>query len=209
VNTADNVYGESGFEDMTRQLTTEERAAFAEMLKPHHEYLARFCNRLRRSDEDGRDLYQQAILKALVKLDSLKNRNRFRQWLCSIIVNEHRSCCRRERLRRLIGLSPQHQGTANSPDPDRIIRLRQCLQRLTPAKREAVVLFEVEGFTIEEIAEIQRISATAAKTRVSRARRELKELFPGDRPRPGTPRARQVNGHGYRTRLDTIEKAHR
>ena len=38
---------------MTRKLTTEERAAFAEMLKPHHEYLARFCSRLCRSDEDG------------------------------------------------------------------------------------------------------------------------------------------------------------
>ncbi len=38
---------------MTRQLTTEERAAFAEMLEPHHEYLAQFCNRLCRSDGDN------------------------------------------------------------------------------------------------------------------------------------------------------------
>jgi RNA polymerase sigma-70 factor (ECF subfamily) len=204
---------------MTRQLTTEERAAFAEMLKPHHEYLARFCNRLCRSGDDGRDLYQQAILKALVKLDSLRNRRRFRQWLCSIIINEHRSLCRRERLRRLIGLSPQPGRSTNSPsagesavdspDPDRAIRLRQCLQRLTPAKREAVVLFEVEGFTIGEIAEIQKISLTAAKTRVSRARRELRAHFLGDRPRPGTSHARQVNGHGYETRLSAVEKTHR
>jgi len=204
---------------MTRQLTTEQRAAFAEMLEPHHEYLARFCNRLSRSDGDGRDLYQQAILKALVKLDSLRNRRRFRQWLSSIIINEHRSHCRRQRLRRLIGLSPQPGRSTNSPaagesavdppDPDRAIRLRQCLQRLTPAKREAVVLFEVEGFTIGEIAEIQKISLTAAKTRVSRARRELKALFLGERLRSISPHARQVNGHDYRTRLEAVEKAHR
>ncbi len=204
---------------MTRQLTTEQRAAFAELLKPHHEYLARFCNRLCRSDDDGQDLYQQAILKALVKLDSLRNRRRFRQWLSSIVVNEHRSQCRRQRLRQLIGLSPRPGRSTNSPsagesavdppDPDRAIRLRQCLQRLTPAKREAVVLFEVEGYSIGEIAEIQRISVTAAKTRVSRARRELQTLYSGDRPRPGAPRARQVNGHDYRTRLEAAEKAHR
>jgi len=191
---------------MVKPLKTEERAAFAELLKPHHEYLARFCNRLSRSDEDGRDLYQQAILKSLEKLDTLRDRRRFRQWLSSIIVNEHRSYCRRQRVRRLIGLAPQPGKMKNSPsagesavdppDPDRAIRLRQCLQQLSSAKREAVVLFEVEGFTLEEIASIQRISLSAAKTRVSRARRELQELFLGDRPRPQASQTRQVKSHG-------------
>lgn len=193
---------------MKRQLTTEERASFAERLEPHHDYLARFCNRLCRCDDEGRDLYQQAILKALVKRDSLRDRHRFRQWLCSIIINEHRSRCRRERLRRLLGRAPRprhgaertvaHEPATVPPDPDRAIRLRRCLQRLSPAKREAVVLFEVEGFTLEEVAAAQQISLTAAKTRVSRARRELRALYEsGARPEPGASRAEQVNRHEY------------
>ena len=79
---------------------------------------------------------------------------------------------------------------------DRAIRLRQCIQQLAPAKREAVVLFEVEGFTLEEIADIQRISLSAAKTRVSRARKELQELYLGERPRPRTAQTKQVKSHG-------------
>jgi len=195
---------------MNRQLTTEERAAFAERLKPHHEYLARFCSRLCRSDDDGRDLYQQAILKALLKRDSLRNRRRFRQWLCSIIINEHRSRCRRERLRRVFSLSPQRKQATDGPDPDRAIRLRQCLQQLSPARREAVVLFEVEGFTLDEVAELQRTSLAAAKTRVSRARRELRVLFEsGDSPATGDSRAGQVNSHGYGTKLEIAKRANR
>jgi RNA polymerase sigma-70 factor (ECF subfamily) len=195
---------------MNGQLTTEEQAAFAERLEPHHEYLARFCNRLCRCDDDGRDLYQQAILKALVKRDSLRDCRRFRQWLCSIIINEHRSRCRRERLRRLLGLAPRPRQADDRPaadepatvppDPDRAIRVRRCLQRLSPAKREAVVLFEVEGLTLEEVAAVQQISLSAAKTRVSRARRELRALYEsGTRPEPGASRAEQVNRHEYGT----------
>ena len=82
---------------MGKRLTNEQRKAFAGMLQPHHEYLARFCAHLARTDEDGQDLYQQAILKALVKLGSLREDGRFRQWMCSIIVNEHRSRCRSRR----------------------------------------------------------------------------------------------------------------
>jgi RNA polymerase sigma-70 factor (ECF subfamily) len=69
---------------------------------------------------------------------------------------------------------------APAPDPDDLRWLRQGLDRLPERKREAVILHEVEGYSLAEVAEIQRCSLSAAKTRVSRARRELKRLLGGN-----------------------------
>jgi len=197
------------------KLTNQQRAAFAEMLHPHHEYLARFCRHLVGSDEDGRDLYQQAILKALVKLDTLNDPGRFRPWVCSIIVNEHRSHCRKERLRRWFSRSAQQETidsgrTRTDPAVDplnvaRTVRLQWCLQRLSAKKREALVMFEVEGFTLAEIADIQRCSLEAAKTRVSRARRELRRLFVGSRPAIALCPPRREEGHALQISVKPVD----
>jgi len=200
---------------MGARLTNKQRADFADMLRPHHQYLARFCQHLSDSGEDGRDLYQQAILKALVKLDTLKETGRFRQWICTIIVNEHRNHCRKERLRRLFRLSAQQEKinhgltrTGSQSDPDDVgqtIRLRQCLARLSAKKREALLMFEVEGFPLAEIAEIQHCSLTAVKTRVSRARRELRKLFVGGNPSPAARHFNREDDHAFKVGLETME----
>lgn len=200
---------------MGARLTNEQRADFADMLRPHHQYLARFCQHLSHSGEDGQDLYQQAILKALVKLDTLKETGRFRQWICTIIVNEHRNHCRKDRLRRLFRLSTQQEKTNHgltrtgpAMDPENVgqtIRLRQCLARLSAKKREALIMFEVEGFPLAEIAEIQDCSLAAVKSRVSRARRELRKLFMGGELSPAARHLNREDDHAFKVSLETLE----
>ena len=200
---------------MGTRLTSKQRAAFTEMLQPHHQYLGRFCWHLVGLDEDSQDLYQQAILKALVKLDTLKDASRFRQWMCAIIVNEHRNYCRKERLRRLLRLSTQREkvdsGLARtdphgySRDAAQTVRLRRCLARLSARKREALIMFEVEGFPLAEIAEIQHCSLAAVKTRVSRARRELRRLFVGGKSSPAAHFSNREDDHAFEVSLETME----
>ena len=63
--------------------------------------------------------------------------------------------------------------------------LLKAIQQLPNKQREALVLFEISGFNIKEISEIQTSSEGATKTRISRARRQLKELLSEDgRPMP-------------------------
>lgn len=200
---------------MGTRLTTEQRKAFAEMLRPHHQYLARFCRHLMNSDQDGQDLYQQAILKGLAKFGTLKKPNHFRQWLCAIIVNEHRTHCRKERLRQLFILPTRHNNDHDGlPPPNsqgdpydvvQTIRLKQCLARLSAKKREALLLFEVEGFPLAEIAGIQRCSVDAVKTRVSRARKELRRLFLDGRPIATARPAAGEKDHALYVGLETLE----
>ncbi len=193
-------------------LTNAERADFAGLLETHHRYLSGFCCRLAGSDDTGRDLYHQAVLTALEKLKTLRDRERFRPWLASIIVNQHRSLRRRERFRRLFSLEllrdngqlaiNRREPATPAPDLDDARRLRLCLDRLPAAQREAVILHEVEGFNQAEVAEIQRCSLSAAKTRVSRARRELKRLWQaGDVPTVAG-QAKEEKAHELKIRLE-------
>ena len=204
---------------MDTRLSSQQRAAFAKMLRPYHRYLARFCRNLAAADEEGQDLYQQAILKALERRDSLRHPDRFRQWVCSIIVNEHRNLCRKRRLRRLFLLSarqennhsgrPRTEPYSGFPDVAQTVRLRRCLARLSAKKREALILFEVEGFSLADVAEIQDCSIVAIKKRVSRARRELRKTFLGGGRTMAAPVKKREDDHAYTVSLETLEQARR
>lgn len=203
---------------MGTKLTTHQRAAFARMLHPHHRYLARFCLNLTACSEDGQDLYQQAILKALNKLDSLRDHDRFRQWVCSIIVNEHRNLCRKRRLQRLFLLNAQQNDNlgrsqsgpfAGPHDVAQTVRLRRCLAKLSAKKREALILFEVEGFSLADVAEIQDCSIPAVKKRVSRARQELRTMFIGGDKTLIIPARKREETHGYMVGLEAVKQVRR
>jgi len=53
----------------------------------------------------------------------------------------------------------------------------EAIKRLSPAKQEAIILFEISGFSIQEIADIQSTNINTVKTRLARGREELKELL--------------------------------
>ena len=69
------------------------------------------------------------------------------------------------------------------PDPDDAFRrqteadfLYQALARLPELQREAIILFEITGFSIKEIMEIQNSGASAVKQRLARGRKELARI---------------------------------
>jgi RNA polymerase sigma factor (sigma-70 family) len=73
-------------------------------------------------------------------------------------------------------------------------RARAALSRLPPSQREAVVLLEIEGCTLEEIAGLQGSSITAVKTRVSRGRERLRAFYANAGVRPANVRNIEVTG---------------
>jgi RNA polymerase sigma-70 factor, ECF subfamily len=98
----------------------------------------------------------------------------------AILLNVHRHRSRRSWWRRLLPL----EALADEPAaPDRALelegaeRVAHALATLAPTHREAIVLFELEGWNIEEIAEMQRTSTSAVKSRLSRARARLRRHY--------------------------------
>lgn len=164
------------------------------LIEPVHDRALAFARCLCRSRADGDDLYQEALLRALTKLDGLRDDASFRPWLYRVVITVHRNRCRRSFWRRLIPLGDpddgndaaggEHAAASDyrmsdwSPDAaGAAARARTALAVLPAVQREAIVLFELEGWQIDEIAALHRVSASAVKSRLSRGRARLRAYY--------------------------------
>ncbi len=154
------------------------------LLEPIHEDVQLFARRIARSNAEGDDVFQEAVLRAARKLGSLRDRSRFKAWLCSIVVSVHRTRCRRAFWRRLVSSEDAPGADSIGDDGSRWAdqrasadRATAALHTLTAAQREAIVLFELHGYSLEEIAEIQHASLSSVKSRLTRGRDELRRFY--------------------------------
>ena len=175
------------------RLLPEERIARQQrllaLLLPIHDRARRTARRLCACAADGDDLFQEAVLRAFAHLPSLREEGRFGGWFYAVLLSVHRDRNRVSFWRRFLPLDRAPAGVvdAGSQPPwsqvvaeqtrGRALRLTQALGRLPVEQREAVVLFEVEEFSIEEIAEMQGVSQTAVKTRLRRGRQRLRRYY--------------------------------
>jgi len=168
------------------------------LLAPFHEQALATARRLCRSSADGDDLYQEAVLRAFEKLHTLRDESRFRSWFYATLLSRHRSRHRRGFWRRLVPMSdafPEgcepigEDGSGWSAEARRSNRAARALSALAAVQREAIVLFEIDGYSIDEIAAMQQVTISAVKSRLTRGRDRLRRFY----EREGTLEDR-VNG---------------
>jgi RNA polymerase sigma-70 factor (ECF subfamily) len=156
------------------------------LLAPIHGQAAATARRLSRSDADGDDLYQETVLRAFEKLHTLRDESRFRSWFYATLLNRHRTRHRRSFWHRFLPWEeafPDGDGPVGEAGEDRqeraqqALRVARALATLPAEQREAVVLFEVDGYPIEEIASMQRSSVPAVKSRLARGRERLRQWY--------------------------------
>ena len=156
------------------------------LLEPIHAQAITTARRLCRHAADGDDLYQETVLRAFQKLDALRDEASFRPWFFSILLSRHRTRSRRPFWRRFLSLDAQREtgrepvGERGEEWADRMLRaerIARALGHLPDVQREAIVLFEMQDFSIEEIAAVQRASVSAVKTRLMRGRAALRREY--------------------------------
>lgn len=152
--------------------------SFEEQLTLVYPDILRFARGLAGSVTDGDDLLQDALMQALTAYPGLRDRNRFRFWMLRIISNRHRSLLRKRRLKQWLTL----EAIWNLPAPTSLPfeekeAVRQALAELPREQRESLVLFEIVGLSVTEIADMLEVSASAVKSRLSRGRHKLRELY--------------------------------
>lgn len=172
------------------------------LLGPIHDRARRTARRLCRSHADGDDLFQEAALRAAERLDGLRDAARFPGWFYAVLLSVHRARARRAFWRRFLPLGAAPEPPPPPPEDERRLRaarVAEALAALPAPQREALVLFEVDGFTIEEIAQMQGDSVSAVKTRLSRGRRRLRARYEAlgtqEEPAPVAAPLRR-GGHG-------------
>jgi RNA polymerase sigma-70 factor, ECF subfamily len=163
-----------------------DRAAFDELVRRTHADTYTLAHRLCGNEEDARDVVQDAYLRAYKGLKRFRGEAQFSTWMYRITANCANTLMAKRSKHRHDELPDTVEDTDHERDPaaraDAIAfreDLEEALAGLSPKLRAVVVLRDVYELPHEDIAAELGITETAAKVRLHRARRQLKErLFP-------------------------------
>lgn len=147
------------------------------LLEPLHAELRACARRLCRSSADGDDLFQEAALRALGKIDMLDREEAFRAWFYRVLLSVHRNRIKRSFWSRLVPIGDREPAAELASDLGGAERIRQALASLPVEQREAVVLHDIQELSVEEIAEVQGVSPSAVKSRLVRGRKRLRSIY--------------------------------
>ncbi|MCP4684060.1 MAG: RNA polymerase sigma factor [bacterium] len=154
---------------------------FWKLAEPEHLRARAYCRKLIGNREDGDDLYQDSLVTALSRFDSLRDHNAFRAWLYRIVINTFKNRLRQPWYRRLLPLTLEIEDRFGGEDPAEGHAAKRTLRRafraVTPSERALVTLFELEGWSIAELAALYGARDGAIKVRLSRIRRKMREAL--------------------------------
>ncbi len=161
---------------MTKEVRTEFERLLAEMRPKLH----RYCARMTGSTVDGEDIVQDAMIKALDALAAVGTLDNPGGWLFRIAHNSALDFLRRHAREPVMKPAEDLDMIAASEPPEQgediaVTSLRTFL-RVPALQRSAVILKDVLGHSIEEIASITGATPAAAKSALQRGRARLREL---------------------------------
>lgn len=163
--------------------------AFGELVLRYQDRLFNSLMLMVSSHEDARDLVQEAFVLAFRRLDSFRGDSAFYTWLFRIGVNAAISFRRKmsrqkatsiDAAREALGLEPPDRRHDGKPShrlevQEQQALVRQALSELSDDFRQALVLAEIEGLSYEEAADVMGCPIGTIRSRIHRARNELKE----------------------------------
>jgi RNA polymerase sigma-70 factor, ECF subfamily len=185
---SDKAPGAMDDRELVRRAQGEDQEAFEELLRRHQHRVFAVAGGILRRREDVEDIAQQVFVKAYFSLKRFDQRAAFSTWLYKITVNECWDLLRKKKVRPLVYESDLSEEQAkqviaaegkNSGGPDISDRLeaRERVERLMEGLDERdrlmLILKEVEGFAVEEIAQVLDLNANTVKVRLFRARRRI------------------------------------
>ena len=164
-----------------------DEAAWGQLVEATYREVYSLCLRILRDPDDAAEATQDTYLKAWRALGSFRGEAKISTWLYRVATNsaisklrsrkrtrEHETQVEDETLARVPGAASTHGRALATLDRE---QLEQALRLLAEHYRVAVVLRDVYGLSIEEIAREMKISETAAKVRVHRGRKKLHDLM--------------------------------
>lgn len=150
---------------------------FAENLMKMEKSLYYTAKSILKNDFDCADAVQEAALTAYSKLSSLKHPEYFKTWMTRILINE---CYRMLRSKRYHSGLEEAREMSEVENSSEMTELIVEIDSLNPGLRLPFVMYYSVGYTTKEIAKTLRISESAVKTRLFRAREALKSKLKGD-----------------------------
>ena len=175
-------------------------SAFGRLVQKYQDRLFNAMVHMLGDAEDARDTVQDAFVQAFVKLETFQQTAAFYTWLYRIAFNS--AISRRRRSRPVESLDRNRETSGDEPadaaagDPlesqERAAQVRQALSQVSPEHRQILVLRDIDDLSCEEIGEVLQLPVGTVRSRLHRARLQLKELL--------------QSAHARRTRLKSARR---
>lgn len=176
---------------LVRRAQAGDEAAYEILVRTHQHRVVAIASRLLRGSEDAEDIAQQVFVKAYFSLRRFDLRSKFSTWIYKIAVNECWNHLRKKKARPLLyeadlteEQSERLEGEAQrsgTVDPEESVRQHDLaewlLSQIDTMDRIMLELKEIQGFSIDEIAQMLELNANTVKVRLFRARGKLVELY--------------------------------
>lgn len=198
-----NVANETAEGFSLQRLRSGDRQEFARLVETYSGVIYRLALKIVGNPQDAEDVLQEAFIKALRHLPDFDGRSKVSTWLYRIATNEALMLLRRRK--QVFSIDEPEAGGEEEQPPKEIVdwcclpedelmsaesrlHIDQAIDRLSPASKVVFLLREMEGLSTQETAEVLSLSETAVKTRLSRARLQMREQlsqYYGDRMAKG------------------------
>jgi RNA polymerase sigma-70 factor (ECF subfamily) len=177
---------------LVRQAQAGDQGAFARLINPHIRETYHVALKITHNREDAEDVSQQALLSAYTHMDQFQGNSRFSTWLTRIVINEALMKVRKRRSEDHYLCYDDGQDEGASPvdmlraaetfHPDVLYTraenqraLREAISRLRVSSQVVIWLLGLEERRTKEAAKVLHLSQSAVKTRLARARQQLRE----------------------------------
>ncbi len=176
---------------LVRRICAGERQLFHQLVRRYERFLYRAALAITHNPADAEDVVQETLLRAYEHLEQYRGEARFASWLTQIALNTARMKLRKEHASQWESLDEPVE-TEDGVVPREVVEwrenpeeqlsrqereevLRQALQGLPRGYREVIVLRDMQLLSTQETAEALGLSLANVKTRLSRARLQLRE----------------------------------
>ncbi len=176
--------------DLVRAALDGRLGAFETLIRRYDQMLYRTARRLSLTHEEAQDVVQESFLKAFRKLEQFRAMAKFSTWLTRIAINESLETLRKRNYFRETSLDTYYDDEEGDstlqiidwgPNPEQRFReselraiLSNALDQLRPILRSVFVLRDMEGLSAREAAELLDITEVVVRSRLFRARTELR-----------------------------------
>lgn len=177
--------------DLVARTRAGDTSAYEQLVKQYERQIFRTANHITQNREDAEDITQDVFFKAFQKLHQFKGDSKFSTWLVRIAVNESLMRLRKRKTSRTVSMDQDVQTEEGSiprdfaewrPNPEQIYSqselgdiLRKTIAGLPPGFRTVFTLRDIENLSTEETAAALKLSVPAVKSRLLRARLQLRE----------------------------------
>jgi RNA polymerase sigma-70 factor, ECF subfamily len=158
----------------------DKQIEFLKMLEPINGQLSKYAVALSKNREIAKDIVSEAILITYQNFENIRDKSKFSHYIWKVTKRLYKRHCWKSRLFGDYNseIAEQIPDRTSFSDKDFDIQiLYKNLDKLPAKQKEAIILFEISGFSIEEIKNIQGGTISAVKSRLKRGREKLTKLL--------------------------------